>query len=189
MNNPRLHRMQQAGAFASPWSRGQRIKIALWQITWALLFRTAPKPLMRWRLLLLRCFGAKIHGLPYVANTARVRMPWNLTLHDRACLGEHAECYNLGPIELKARCTIAQHAYLCAGTHDITTLDLPLVVGPIVIGEDVFVGAGAFVMPGVTVGDGAVVGACAVVTRDVEPWTIVAGNPAQAIKKRVLAEE
>jgi putative colanic acid biosynthesis acetyltransferase WcaF len=185
----RITVLKQDGAYASAWSTGALVRMALWRIVYAALFRPSPKFLKSWRLMLLKLFGATIHGTPYVANSARVRMPWHLTMHHRACLGEFSECYNLGPVELKARCTIAQHVYLCAGTHDITTLDLPLAVGPIVIGEDVFVGARAFVMPGVVVGDGAVVGACAVVTRDVEPWTIVAGNPAKAIKKRVLADK
>jgi putative colanic acid biosynthesis acetyltransferase WcaF len=53
-----------------------------------------------------------------------------------------------------------------------------LVTAPIRIGPGAWVAAGAFIGPGVTVGDGAVVGAGAVVMRDVEPWTVVAGNPA-----------
>jgi hypothetical protein len=61
--------------------------------------------------------------------------------------------------------------------------------GPIVVGADVFIGAKAFVLPGVVIGDGAVVGAAAVVTRDVEPWTIVAGNPAKPIGQRVLRDK
>jgi acetyltransferase-like isoleucine patch superfamily enzyme len=52
------------------------------------------------------------------------------------------------------------------------------------IGNDVWIGWGAHIMPGVTVGDGAVIGAKAVVTRDVEPYAIVAGNPARLIRKR-----
>jgi putative colanic acid biosynthesis acetyltransferase WcaF len=57
---------------------------------------------------------------------------------------------------------------------------------PIVIGPQAWVAARAFISPGVTVGEGAVVGACAVVTKDVEPWTVVAGNPAKFIKKREI---
>lgn len=53
-----------------------------------------------------------------------------------------------------------------------------------VIGSYVVIFAGAIITPGVTVGDGAIVGAGAVVTKDVEPWTIVAGNPARFIKRR-----
>ena len=53
---------------------------------------------------------------------------------------------------------------------------------PIVIGDDVFVGMEALVLKGVTIGDGAVVGAGAVVTQDVPPRTVVAGNPAQAVR-------
>jgi len=54
----------------------------------------------------------------------------------------------------------------------------------VTIGNDVWIGWGAHIMPGVIVGDGAVIGAKAVVTRDVEPYAIVAGNPARLIRKR-----
>ena len=53
---------------------------------------------------------------------------------------------------------------------------------PIVIGDDTFLGAGAIVLKGVTIGKGSIVGAGSVVTRDVPPYTIVAGNPAQVVR-------
>ena len=52
------------------------------------------------------------------------------------------------------------------------------------IGNDVWIGNRAIVLQGVRIGDGAVIGAGAVVTKDVEPYTIVAGNPARVIRKR-----
>lgn len=54
----------------------------------------------------------------------------------------------------------------------------------VTIGNDVWIGHGAVIMPGVTIGDGAVVGANAVVTRDVAPYRIVAGVPAQPLRAR-----
>ena len=56
--------------------------------------------------------------------------------------------------------------------------------GDTVIGNDVWIGSEAIVMPGVTIGDGAVIGTRALVTRDVEPYAIVGGNPAKVIQKR-----
>ena len=56
---------------------------------------------------------------------------------------------------------------------------------PITIGNDVYIGHGACIMPGVTVGDGAVIGAMAVVTKNVPPYGIVAGNPARLIRSRL----
>ena len=56
--------------------------------------------------------------------------------------------------------------------------------GDIIIGNDVWIGYGANIMSGVKIGDGAVIGARAVVSRDVKPYEIVAGNPAVVIKKR-----
>lgn len=55
----------------------------------------------------------------------------------------------------------------------------------ITIGHDVWIGHGAFIRPGVTIGDGAVVGAMSVVTRDVPPYGVVAGNPASLLRMRL----
>ena len=56
--------------------------------------------------------------------------------------------------------------------------------GRVFIGHDVWVGRSAIVLPGVTVGHGAVIGAGSVVTKDVPPYAIVAGNPAKLIRFR-----
>ena len=56
--------------------------------------------------------------------------------------------------------------------------------GDIIIGNDVWVGYGAIILSGVTIGDGAAIGAGAVVTRDVEPYAIMGGNPAKIIRMR-----
>ena len=54
--------------------------------------------------------------------------------------------------------------------------------GPVMIGNNVWIGDKATILPGVTIGDGAVIAANSVVTKDVEPYTVVAGNPAKAIR-------
>ena len=84
------------------------------------------------------------------------------------------------------------HEYICISSHPFPLLksfgfsetDEQLETEPIRIGNDVWIGANVSVLPGVSVGDGAVIGAGAVVTKDVEPYTIVAGNPAKLIKCR-----
>jgi len=58
----------------------------------------------------------------------------------------------------------------------------------VVVGHDVWIGRSAIVLPGVTIGNGAVVGAGAVVTKDVPPYAIVAGNPAQLVRYRFSDE-
>ncbi len=64
----------------------------------------------------------------------------------------------------------------------------PATNGDVTIGSDVWIGSGAAIMSGVTVGDGAVIGAESVVTKDVEPYAIVAGNPARLIRHRFSPE-
>ncbi len=60
---------------------------------------------------------------------------------------------------------------------------------PVKIGNDVFIGANTIIIGSVNIGDGAIVGAGSVVTKDVEPYAIVAGNPAKTIRKRFSNEE
>jgi putative colanic acid biosynthesis acetyltransferase WcaF len=63
---------------------------------------------------------------------------------------------------------------------------MKLITAPIVIKDQAWVCAAVFVAPGVTVQQGAVAGARSVVTKDIPPWTVVAGNPATEIKHRQL---
>ena len=60
--------------------------------------------------------------------------------------------------------------------------------GDTVVGNDVWIGRESVIMPGVRIGDGAIVAACSVVAKDVEPYTVVGGNPARPIKKRFGVE-
>ncbi|MEM6348902.1 MAG: CatB-related O-acetyltransferase [Bacteroidota bacterium] len=61
--------------------------------------------------------------------------------------------------------------------------------GNTIVGNDVWIGYGATIMPGVKIGDGAIIGTKSVVVKDVAPYSIVGGNPAQEIKKRFTAEK
>lgn len=60
----------------------------------------------------------------------------------------------------------------------------PIIKGDTVVGNDVWIGYGAVFMPGVKIGDGAIIAAQSVVTKNIEPYTIVGGNPAKVIRKR-----
>jgi putative colanic acid biosynthesis acetyltransferase WcaF len=174
----------QDSQFASPWTVDDRVLRVLWEVCWWLFCVWTPKPANPWRLFWLGVFNAKIHGTPFVHQRARIAIPWNLTLYDRACLGDRANAYSLGEIEIGARAVVAQEAYLSTGSHDFSDPALPLVVAKITVGEDAFVGARAFVLPGVTIGARAIVGACSVVTHDVPENVIAAGNPCRVLRPR-----
>lgn len=175
---------EQKSAYDSPWPNSHRILRVLWEFCWIIFCSWTPKPLNEWRLFWLRVFDAKIDGNPFVHQRARIAVPWNLTLHDRACLGDRANAYTLAEIEIGARATVAQEAYLDTGSHDFDQAGLPLVAAKITIGEDAFIGARAFILPGVTIGARSVVGACSVVTHDIPPDVIAAGNPCKVLRTR-----
>lgn len=168
----------------SPWGLRTRVVMGMWELCWAVFCAWTPKPCNGWRLLWLRAFGARIHGTPFVHQRARIQIPWNVTLHDRCCLGDRTNAYSLGPIEIEAHAVVAQEAYLCTGSHEFDQPGLPLITAKIHIGRAAFVGARAFVLPGVRIGEGAIIGACSVVASDVAPFTINAGTPCRMLRPR-----
>jgi putative colanic acid biosynthesis acetyltransferase WcaF len=162
-----------------------QIRRILWSFT-SLLFRWSPRPCFAWRRFLLRLFGARIGREVHIYPTASILMPWNLDVGDFSAVADWCCLYNPGKIEIGSRSTVSHRAHLCSATHDYRDPALPLLRCPVRIGSDAWICTEAFVGPGVTVGDGAIVGARAVAVKSVEPWTIVAGNPARLVKKRLM---
>lgn len=161
----------------------------IWDIVWCIFARPLPRSIGNgWKCFLLRAFGASIAEGATVYSTARIYYPANLIMEKNSCLASNVDCYNVDLIKICANVTISQGAYLCTASHDIYSKKHELITAPIIIEPQSWVAADAFIGMGVTIGEGAVVGARAAVFKDVEPWTIVGGNPAKPIKKRVIKD-
>ena len=162
------------------------ITVQLWWLVQATLFRFSPQVMYGWRRFLLRIFGAKIGRSAHPYPSAKIWAPWNLEMGAHSCIANWVDCYNVGKITLGANATVSQYSFLCTASHDYNDPAMPLVTGPIVIGERAWITADVFVGPGVTVGDGAVVTARSSVFADVAPWVVASGNPAVVVKPRLV---
>lgn len=169
-------------------SLSNKIARSVWQIVWVLLYRPTPRFLHPWRCTLLRLFGARLGRRAHPYPSARIWAPWNLEMGDYACLSEGVDCYCVDKIHIGAHSTVSQYSFLCTASHDYTQADMPLVVGPITIGERVWITADVFVGPGVTIGDGAVITARSSVFNDLPCWMVARGNPAVPVKLRLFEE-
>lgn len=169
---------------ARKWSRRELAGRTLWTLVMP-VFRFSPRLLWGWRRWLLRRFGAIIGDHVHIFPSVLITIPWNLNIGDNAAVGDRAILYALGPITIGRNATISQGVHLCAGTHDFRVSGMPLLKPPISVGEGAWVCADAFIGPNVRVGAMAVVGARAVAMKDVAAGSIVAGNPARQIGRRV----
>lgn len=165
-----------------------KIKRGLWNVACIVLFRPLPTKVFRlWRIALLRLFGADISWSADVYSSAKIWAPWNLRMEDGACLGPGTICYNQALVDMHAGATVSQYTYLCTAGHltdDDNSSQSGLVVSPITIKAKGWIGTRAYIHMGVVIGEHAIVGAAAAVYKDVEPWTIVGGNPAKKIRTR-----
>lgn len=165
-------------------SLGHRLFRAVWNLTWLMLAAWTPPPLHAWRAFLLRLFGAKIGRHTRVYGSARIWYPPNLEMGDYSVLGWRVNCYCQGKVVLEDYAKVSQYVHLVTGSHDIDNPSFQLYTRPIRICSNAWIASNAFVGPGVTVGEGAVLGGCAVAFKDLEPWTVYAGNPAHPLRKR-----
>lgn len=173
--------------YAHSFSLKNKISRVVWNVVYVFLFRPfGLGPFKKWRIFLLRLFGAKIHSTANIYASVKIWAPWNLTLGAHSTLGRKVDCYNQGKITIGDNTTISQKSYLCASTHDINDPLNNLILAPIEIGDQVWVAADAFIGPNVNIEQGAVVGARAAVFKQVDTWSVVGGNPAKFIKKREL---
>ncbi len=167
----------------------------------------------RWRNLWYRALGMRLEGYAWL-RAIEVQRQWgDVTLGSSVALdhgvvllcsgtpkrdklviktGTYVNRYTIFDahehLEIGAGCMIGPHCFFTDGNHRIALSsaikEQPMHTKPVVVEDDVWIGAGVCVLPGVRIAQGAVVGAGAVITKDVEPFQIVAGVPAKMIGMR-----
>nr|WP_312032312.1 acyltransferase [Hujiaoplasma nucleasis] len=111
-----------------------------------------------------------------------------VSLGDNSGIG--VNCEILGPVEIGDFVNMGPEVIVYTQNHEFRRTDIPMQkqgyseIEPVTIGNDVWIGRRVIILPGVVIGEGAIIGAGAIVTKDVKPYTIVAGNPAKLIRSR-----
>src|SRR6478672_9593886 len=107
-----------------------------------------------------------------------------ITIGRRSVVNQQCCLDGRGGLSIGDNVDISPGVWILTDSHDMNDPLFGEVLAPVTIGNDVWIGSRAMILPGVTVGEGAVVAAGAVVTRDVVPYTVVAGVPARPIGSR-----
>ena len=160
--------------------------VQLWWIVQALLFRPSPQFMYGWRRFLLRSFGANIGKGVMLRPTVRTQFPWKVSIGDHSWVGDDVVLYSLGVITIGRNAVVSQKSYLCAGSHDYTQPDFPIVGLPVVIKDECWLATDVYVAPGVTIGKGTVVGARSSVFKSLPAGMVCMGSPAKVVKRRDL---
>jgi acetyltransferase-like isoleucine patch superfamily enzyme len=118
--------------------------------------------------------------------------PFNVSIGHHVYINKNCDILTTGSkVTIGNYVMIGPNVTFIAQNHDISDWRKPMVFndkyefGDIKVCDDVWIGANATILPGVSIGKGSIVAAGAVVTKDVEPYTVVAGVPAKTIKKRL----
>jgi putative colanic acid biosynthesis acetyltransferase WcaF len=169
----------------SQFDRGRSRSVeAAWYITKVVFFLSAwPWPASL-KSSLLRLFGCDVGRGLVIRPRVNIHFPWKLKIGEHCWIGEGTEILNLASVTLEDHSTLSHGVYIAAAGHDSSSASMAYKNRPIHIGRSAWVTSRAFVGPGVTVGEGALIGAGAVVLRDVEPLSVMVGNPAVAVAIR-----
>lgn len=173
----------------SPYTTREKVLRVLWVYLGQTVFRFTFHNWYGVRCGLLRLFGARIGHAVRLRPSVRIEQPWNLTIGDNSSIGDRSIIYCLGTVRIGRNVSLSQDVHLCAGTHDYTRTDLPLLRPPITIGDEVWLAADVFVGPEVTIGEGCVVGARSSVLGDLPGWKVCVGTPARPVKDRILLRQ
>ena len=161
------------------------IVVQLWWLVQSTLFAMSPQFMFGWRRFLLKQFGAQIGEDVLIRPSVRVTYPWKVKIGDRVWIGDNAELYSLGEIEIGDDVVISQKSYLCAATHDFSKPSFDMIDRKITIEDQVWIATDVFVAPGVTIGSGALIGARSSVFSDMPAGMICMGSPAKPVKPRI----
>jgi acetyltransferase len=162
------------------------LKRTLWYFINALLVRVSWNPFMNIKIILLKSFGAQIGKDLVIKNNVCIKSPWKLNIGDNVWLGENVWIDNLDYVTIGNNVCISQGALLLTGNHDYKSESFDYKNAPIIIEDGTWIGAKSVVCPGVTVKSHAILTVGSIATKDMDAYKVYQGNPAVAIRNRII---
>lgn len=163
------------------------MRVFLWRTIGRWAFRLSPHVANGWRRMVLRAFGARLAPNMKVRRSVAIDRPWLLSVGSLTVIGDRAALRGGGRITIGDRCVVSQLAIVTTEARDPAAPGHPVRRADVVFEDDCWLAADALALPGTRLRAGTVVGARSVVEGGTLPaWTVAAGQPARAIKKRAF---
>jgi putative colanic acid biosynthesis acetyltransferase WcaF len=163
---------------------GSPLKRLCWYFTSLVFFKNSFFPFYKFKVFMLRLFGAKTGKNIVIKPNVNIKYPWFLEIGDNAWIGEKVWIDNLGKVSIGNNVCLSQGCLLLSGNHDYTKTTFDLFVKDIILEEGVWIGAGAIVCGGVICKDHSVLSVGSVANDNLDAMSIYAGNPASKIRER-----
>jgi len=164
-------------------SKGKQL---IWYYVNIFFFKSSFSVVNRFKIFLLRAFGANIGIGVVIKPCVNIKYPWKLSVGNYSWIGENVWIDNLGVVTIGQSVSISQGAMLLTGNHNFKKITFDLIVGKIVLEDGVWIGAKSIVCPNVHCFSHAVLAVQSVATANLEPYKIYGGNPAVEIRDRVI---
>jgi len=161
------------------------LKRILWYFVNHIFIKSHLIPFSRFKVWLLKCFGADIGRGVVIKPGVSVKYPWLLSIGDFSWIGENVWIDNLTTVRIGSHCCISQGAMLLCGNHNYKLPTFDLIIKPITINNGAWIGAKSVVCPGVSIGENAILTVASLATSNLDKNTIYQGLPAVAKTKRV----
>ena len=173
--------------YDNSWYRpGSPLKRICWYGVNALVFKSSLFPFSRFKVFILRLFGARAGRNIVIKPGVSIKYPWFLEIGDNAWIGENVWIDNLAKVTIGKNACVSQGSLLLTGNHDYTNPAFNLIVHEIVLEDGVWIGAGVIVCSGAICRNHVVVSVGSVVVGELAAMGIYRGNPAVRIKERIF---
>ena len=166
---------------------GNLILRILWYLFSLFFFKSSWLPFSFFKVFILRIFGAKIGKSVVIKPSVNIKYPWKLSLGNHVWIGENVWIDNLDNVIIGNNVCISQGAFLLCGNHNYKKDSFDLITKPIIVEDGVWIGAKSTVLPGVTAKSHSILSAGSVTSKDLEPYSIYRGNPAEKVSIRTIS--
>lgn len=164
-----------------------KIRYHLWKLVDSYLFKTSPNLFSRWRIFLLKCFGAEIGVKCYISPRVVITKPWEFKMGNVSSIDDY--CYIVPPVIIKDYVSIGNNTHIIGGGHDIWSRGFEVSSNAVIIDNGAFIGAGCSILPGSKIGEMSVIDSHIKVQGHIRNNTVVIEKNNKIIKCDRLPEE